>query len=217
MIYRLTAAILLTLVIACGQKSQDQQDQQDQRGPQEMMETQEELPTSPTKEVAAPSEEVAAAKEMVLQTQGVLQENLVHAITTKGTEGAVSFCSEKAYPLTDSVSEALNATIRRVSDKLRNPDNKPTSAELTVMDKMRLQLGRNEQITPIQMEQGGQTTCYFPIVINAACLQCHGKVGSQIKPSTFNALKELYPADRAYGYNINELRGLWVVEMDAVN
>lgn len=37
-----------------------------------------------------------------MNTQAVLGKNLMQAIQETGTSGALSFCNEKAYPLTDS-------------------------------------------------------------------------------------------------------------------
>jgi hypothetical protein len=46
------------------------------------------------------------------------------------------------------------------------------------------------------------------------CLQCHGKPGTDISEATTAKLRQLYPNDKATGYGINELRGIWVVEMN---
>ena len=34
------------------------------------------------------------------------------------------------------------------------------------------------------------------------------------KPETLNKIHELYPDDKATGYGPNELRGIWVIEMN---
>jgi Protein of unknown function (DUF3365) len=57
-------------------------------------------------------------------------------------------------------------------------------------------------------------TGYYPILTNAMCLQCHGKPNVDISITTLDKIHALYPDDRATGYVVNELRGLWVVEMD---
>jgi len=46
------------------------------------------------------------------------------------------------------------------------------------------------------------------------CMQCHGKANEEILPETLTKLTKFYPADKAQGYDINELRGIWVVEMN---
>jgi hypothetical protein len=46
------------------------------------------------------------------------------------------------------------------------------------------------------------------------CLQCHGKPGTDLSETTIAKLSQLYPNDKATGYGINELRGIWIVEMN---
>jgi hypothetical protein len=59
-----------------------------------------------------------------MKTKQELGKNLMQAIQTKGTAGALEFCNIKALPITDSMSNVLNASIKRVSDLERNPKNK---------------------------------------------------------------------------------------------
>ena len=66
---------------------------------------------------------VEQGQSFAMQTQRVLASNLISEINANGTVEAISFCSEKAYPLTDSMALALNVKLKRVSDKPRNPKN----------------------------------------------------------------------------------------------
>jgi hypothetical protein len=45
-------------------------------------------------------------------------------------------------------------------------------------------------------------------------MQCHGSENDQITQETLAKINELYSNDKATGYNVGELRGIWVVEMD---
>ena len=45
------------------------------------------------------------------------------------------------------------------------------------------------------------------------CLQCHGQLKTEILPETLSKINKLYPNDLATGYKIDELRGIWDVEM----
>ena len=49
---------------------------------------------------------------------------------------------------------------------------------------------------------------------NAMCLQCHGVPGVEINDGTLEQIQRLYPDDKAVGYSANQLRGIWVIEMD---
>ena len=45
------------------------------------------------------------------------------------------------------------------------------------------------------------------------CLQCHGTSGQELLAEAESKIDLLYPKDKAKGYGINELRGIWVIEM----
>ncbi len=161
-----------------------------------------------------PATPLEQGRNIVLQTKAVLGKNLVNAINTKGTEGALLFCSEKAFVLTDSMSNLLEAKIRRVSDKNRSPLNAAMGDELVYINEARAALQQGKSITPKMQEKNGRNQGYYPIVTETMCLQCHGKPGFDISANTMAKLKQLYPNDKAIGYSVNELRGIWVIEMN---
>lgn len=153
-------------------------------------------------------------KEFALKTKAVLSKNLLGSIEKKGTAGAVTFCNTQAYPLTDSVAKVLKAKIRRVSDQPRNPKNQASSSEIRTIKKLKAVLAADGTPKPSFQETEKKFTGYYPIATNNMCLQCHGKTGDDIAPETASKLASLYPKDKATGYGKNELRGIWVVEMD---
>jgi mono/diheme cytochrome c family protein len=148
-----------------------------------------------------------------MATKAVLGKNLLNAIQTKGTEGALSFCNEQAYHLTDSMSTALNANIKRVSDKNRNPANTANADELAFIENAKSLLAGGQKISPKIIEKGDKVVGYYPILTDKMCLQCHGQPTQDIQSATLARIKTLYPQDKAFGYSENELRGIWVVEM----
>lgn len=166
------------------------------------------------KNVVTPKTPLEKGLNYAMQTKGVLGKNLMTAIKTQGTEHALSFCSEKAYPLTDSMSVALGTQIKRVSDLNRNPDNKANQQEMLYIIEAKNKLLRGEKLTPQMQEIGNQMVGYYPITTNQMCLQCHGSLETDIKPNTLTKIDALYPDDKAVGYGENELRGIWVVEME---
>lgn len=157
---------------------------------------------------------IEQGKKLAVQTKGVLGKNLLNAINTKGTEGALEFCSTKAIHLTDSMATKLNAHIKRVSDKNRNPNNNANEDELAYILKSKELLAQGNEIKPQLTEQENKYIGYYPIMTNQMCMQCHGEVETQIKSNTLAKIKEIYPADKATNYKENELRGIWVVEFD---
>jgi len=153
-------------------------------------------------------------QKIAMQTKAVLGKNLLTAINTKGTEGALSFCSTHALSLTDSMSQTLNATVKRVSDKNRNPKNAASKRELVYITNAKDALRQGKKLMPKLIEENGKSIGYYPIMTNAMCLQCHGKKDAEILPATLQRIAVSYPHDKAIGYASDELRGIWVVEME---
>jgi len=149
-----------------------------------------------------------------LATKAVLGKNLMGTIQQKGILEALAFCNVKAYPLTDSMSVAHNAVIKRVSDKPRNQNNKANAEELGYIKTFKQVIANKEEPDPIVKEIGNKVHVYYPITTNAMCLQCHGKPNETIEKSTFAKITSLYPNDKAIGYDVNEVRGIWSITFD---
>jgi len=152
-------------------------------------------------------------QRLAMATKSVLGKNLLSSIQHKGPEGALVFCNERAIPLTDSMAQELEASIKRVSDKNRNPGNLANEEELAYIKKAKLALTNTGSIEPHISEKGDRMIGYYPILTNAMCLKCHGSTESDIDLNTLSAINARYPNDNATGYKSNELRGIWVIEM----
>lgn len=147
-------------------------------------------------------------------TKASLGKNLMGAIMEKGTEHALEFCNIQAIPLTDSMSQLHNARIKRVSDNPRNQDNAANSKELEQIKYYKSLLAEGKSgkaIHPNVEIKGDNVHFYYPIITNEMCLQCHGKKNEEVKPATLARLSDLYPEDKATGYNNNEVRGIWSI------
>lgn len=149
-----------------------------------------------------------------LATKAVLGKNLMGKIQKEGTLAALTFCNTKAYALTDSMAVVHKASIKRVSDKPRNPNNKANKEELGYIQIFKNNIENNKESAPIVVESSDKVTVYYPIITNGMCLQCHGTPKEQISESTLASLKTLYPNDLAVGYDINEIRGIWNVSFN---
>lgn len=153
-------------------------------------------------------------KEYALATKSVLGKNLMGALNRLPTHGALDFCNTRAISITDSMSADQNVSIQRVSDQNRNPDNKAQGPALAYILKSKELLAAGKEILPELRDENDKYIGYYPILTNQMCLQCHGTPQKDIDESTLNKIAELYPDDKATGYGINELRGIWVVEWD---
>lgn len=152
--------------------------------------------------------------EYAVSTKAALGKNLISAIQEKGTLGALEFCNIQAMPLTDSMAVVHKAKIKRVSDKPRNSNNQANAQELEYIEVFKNSVASDTKVEPIVNQANGQVSFYYPITTNAMCLQCHGIPNEQIRPETLSALKNLYPDDKAIGYDVDEVRGIWSIQFD---
>jgi len=146
-------------------------------------------------------------------TKAELGKNLLAAIKLYGTAGAVDFCNTKAIQLTDSMANAFKISIKRVSDKPRNAKNGASENEINYINELKHHLANGNKIAPKLFEKDGKMVGYYAIETNKMCMQCHGKKNVDITKETYNTINKLYPNDKAYNYSENEIRGIWVVEM----
>lgn len=141
---------------------------------------------------------------------GLLQE----AISKYGIKGAVEFCNTAANPLTDSLQNVHNVNISRTSHKLRNPNNKPDKTEAEILDAYLYNEEEGLDLTEnIQIKD--EIVLYNrPIRIGSAlCLNCHGRAGEDIQSDVLKKIDQLYPADEAKGFELNQFRGMWSIKI----
>ena len=128
-----------------------------------------------------------------------------------GYSAAAKFCSMNAYPLTDSLATEYKVFLQRVSNKNRNPNNTPSEVEKQVLDSYEYSVEQGDALgSNVQFIRPGDTILYNkPIRIPAEiCLNCHGNP-SQISDDVKTILKADYPNDKATGYKVGDLRGMW--------
>lgn len=160
------------------------------------------------------AEYLKKGKEITAATFSALSSRLTQAMQDFGPAGAVEYCQLQALPITDSLSRAFNASIKRTSDKLRNPANQPTPWELDVINEYRQQLKNQEELKPKVFNVDGQVVFTAPIMVMPQCLACHGQPDQDIAPATLETLAQRYPKDRAKAYKAGELRGIWSVSLN---
>ncbi len=143
------------------------------------------------------------------QMQNVLLQNVAGAMQKGGTDYAVEFCNVAAIPLTDSLSNNMKVYIQRLSDKNRNPVN----AIQTKTDHLAWEKIKSEKTDFIEQDKNGSVYYYKPILMAMpTCVKCHGGK-SDIAESTQNIISQKYPNDKAIGYEIGDLRGMWKIKL----
>ena len=160
------------------------------------------------------AELLARGNEISNKLMQSLGSKLKAALQAGGPEHALMVCQQLAQPSTVAVSsEFEGADIRRVSLKPRNPFNAPDEFDKQVLAAWEAQLGSGSA-TPESVVHGrddGRVIYYRPIITQQVCMNCHGDRAAFPAELT-KRLAELYPADKATGYGIGQLRGAFRVE-----
>ncbi len=153
------------------------------------------------------AEVVAEAKTVAQAAFERLSGELGRAMAEGGPTHAIPFCSTEAGSLTAGVAEEHGVGLMRLSDRPRNPDQRATGEDLAALETM-----REERKPEVAWEEDGTAVVRLPIVINnPICLNCHG--GDEVAGETHRVLSELYPEDEATGYSMEDLRGIWRIEL----
>lgn len=150
--------------------------------------------------------------EIADSVQLLLKQNLVAAMQEGGPISAVEFCNVNAMTLTSKYSEKYFTEVKRVSDKNRNPKNEASEKELAIMGDFRDMLASGQALSPkVTIDAEGKKHFYAPIFMGGVCLTCHGNE-KNMQPELVSTLDSLYPKDKARGYAVDELRGLWSIK-----
>lgn len=166
----------------------------------------------------APKEQKAEKIDSTFITKGnriakisfeTISGELQKALANGSIEHALRYCNERAYPITDSLANAHQVSIRRVSDKNRNPRNKTDKMGDFMMKGFGIDLSEGNDLLPKLVLKDDSVIFYKPIITQALCLNCHGVPGKDITFSNDSLIQALYPRDKAVGYQVNQLRGLW--------
>ncbi len=152
-------------------------------------------------------------KEITQAAFKTLSGELKHAILVEQSiPNGIRTCSQKAGMLTDSLSRAYHARIKRTSDKVRNPANALDEAEKLVWaDFVRQHTAGQKPAPRVSLLNDTTVAFYAPIMLKPLCMKCHGTVGQTIDTADYRLIQSLYPDDRATGYKAGDLRGMWSV------
>lgn len=155
---------------------------------------------------------ITNGKAIALHTFTALSGALSEKIQSGGIPEAIEYCNVAAYPLTDSIASLYNAQVKRVSDKTRNPSNRPNSTELEVIAAYQNEIANGEKLKPVILEEDGMVYFMAPILIKPMCLNCHGVPEKNISKDNLALIREKYPKDMAINYAEGDLRGIWSIQ-----
>ena len=121
-----------------------------------------------------------------LYCQKAISVKLEGAVKKEGMQKALQYCVLSNYSFLDSLEKTEHVQIRRTSDKLRNPLNKPDSLEAALIQAYEYNFTHNISTNPHPpVMQEKYLLFTSPIVIEGTCLECHGTVGKDIPEENY--------------------------------
>ena len=141
-----------------------------------------------------------------------LLEVLNTQIAKGGPASAVAVCNEKAPQMAKTASEQTGWAIRRVSLRNRNPKAVPDAWELAALEDFDRRTAAGEKPATLEKYElvevaGGKEYRYMKALpTQQVCLACHG-ASADLAPEVAARVHALYPADKATGYAVGDIRG----------
>lgn len=160
------------------------------------------------------SAELDWAFEAAREYGEALKSELKAAMHAGGTIEAIETCNTKALLIGKEMSLANGENVSRVSLRNRNPANVPSEWQKTVLIEFenRKQAGEKAGALTwhevVETDDGLEFRFMKAIPTGPLCLQCHG---TSIAPPVAEKLAELYPGDKATGFEVGDIRGAFVV------
>lgn len=155
--------------------------------------------------VEAQEPKPVSGPELVTLFKQELQKALREGLA-EGPAKAITVCQVKAPEIADSLSHD-GILLGRTSHRLRNETNTAPEWVLRVLEAYEEESSERTATTVSLAED--REGYVEPIVVAPLCLKCHG---SELEPDVAARLAELYPEDRAVGYEAGDLRGVFWAE-----
>ncbi len=154
---------------------------------------------------------------VVSEINKVFEDMYTKAIEEHGLLGAIDYCGDHAFDVLDSLGHYYGVGLKRTSLKYRSPENAPDSLDYAILNNMKDLGEQGVDVTPMSMKfAGGDGIFYAPIKMKSMCLPCHGmKLRGDIKDEVWKKIRERYPDDKSYDFNLNEMVGVWGVYFPA--
>ena len=170
---------------------------------------------------AQDSDMLTQSRTISLSMLKELGQKLQGAMAEGGAVNAIGVCNTQAPEIAGRVSTQNQVKLSRVGTRARNPVmGVPNDWQAKALAQFDAALARGEKPADLEFSETVNTASgkefHFakPIVLQPMCVSCHGSP-EQISPEVKAKLSELYPNDKAVGYQPGQLRGAVVLTRSA--
>ncbi len=153
---------------------------------------------------------IIESRKVIKEFGGKLVKELKQSLGEGGAVKAIKVCNIEAPDIAASLSDKYEWNIGRTSLKTRNSDNNPDEWELAVLQQFEQRKQNGEDISKLEYSEETKEGFRYmkAIPTKGLCLTCHGE---NIQEPLKATLSELYPQDRATGFNIGDIRGAFTI------
>jgi hypothetical protein len=169
---------------------------------------------------AADAAWVEEARKLSMALPPKLVAVLQEEIAKVGHEGAIGVCRDQAPAMARKASEQSGWNVRRVSLRNRNPKAVPDAWERAALEDFDRRAAAKEpparlERAEVVQENGVAVQRYMRALPTLElCTNCHG-AADKLSPAVAAKLAELYPQDRATGYQVGDIRGAMTLRRPA--
>ena len=169
---------------------------------------------------ATAAEEAKLAAEAHTVVKGFMTElkgTLVGAMKEAGPVHAIGVCKTKAAPIAMNAAKKSGWKVGRTALKLRNASNRADDWERSAMKDFIAKAKGGADLKKLErfevVSEGGKKMFRYmkAIPTGKPCLNCHG---AELKPQVKTKLGELYPLDKATGFQLGQLRGAFTLSKE---
>ncbi len=158
-----------------------------------------------TSAAEAQEAELAPGPGLLAPFKRDLQQALKDGLA-RGPEEAIAACQLRAPEIAEDRSRD-GVRVGRASHRLRNPANAAPDWVRPILEAYVTDASdRAPRTVSLPDDRSGYVE---PILLQPLCLTCHGET---LAPDVASRVAELYPEDRATGFEVGDLRGVFWVE-----
>lgn len=141
-----------------------------------------------------------------------IELNLISLIKQKGLDSAALYCSAQKYAITDTLSLAFGADIKRLDARILQQKSDPVAP---FFDAYLYNAENNLAFEANAQNLKNEYWLYTKAIVldKPVCASCHGEAGKDLSQEAFTKFDTKYPGRKLWGNKKGALLGMWAITM----